>query len=820
MSIYHCGTTLRRQAVLAQPGINGLDYVEVDPTDPTRLYVHLLAPAVLGVSDVHIEGGVRVTDIAVVDVTVADAVATVVLDKVGDHSRYRLRVGTASGNVLPAFDPVLSEVEVSLLVHCLVGADCRPLPASGEPSVEGPPIDYLARDYERVRRALLDRYRLLRGPGEPEPDPAGLTSMIVEVLADAADRLFYAQDAVASEAYLHTARHRISVRRHARLLGYTMHEGHNARGWVHVGLGAGAPSALTLPGPDDDWGEIRFTTQLPDASPGTALDATLGAAAIEAHGPRVFEPMDSVTLRPALSEIRLWTWSEHECRLPRGATRAWLDGTSIIEASQQGPTPMLAPGDALLLEQRVDPQTGLAADASPTARHIVRLTSVSLVEDPVEAVTVVAVTWSEDDALPFELVVAAVVDGEAVPDVAVARGNLVPVDHGATTSHADAVARHRGEDRYTLALPGPDLTHAGPSPDSLGPATAMAEVDVSGARPVVHLVDVHGTRWSAVEDLLDAAPSDPSFVVEVDDGGWPHARFGDGQRGRAPRDAVTGEPLGFEVHGRWGTGTEGNVGAGAIVHAVAEPGPSDAGLADALRDALPFIEAIGNPLALVGGSAPETIAAVRRDAPRAFRIQQRAVTAQDYAEVAARHPEVARAHARLVWCGSWRGVRVAIDRRGSSEVDQALLDEVELYLDGLRMTGVQVIVEPPRTVPLDIALNVHLLGHASRALVGHALGERFSARVLPSGTLGLFHPDRWSFGDPLYFSRLVDEAMAVAGVCRVDTVNARFQRYGQAADGELAAGMIVAAPNEILRLDDDPSTPEQGRFELHLEGGR
>ena len=43
---------------------------------------------------------------------------------------------------------------------------------------------------------------------------------LVELLAYAADNLSYRQDAIANEAYLATARQRVSVRRHARLVDY------------------------------------------------------------------------------------------------------------------------------------------------------------------------------------------------------------------------------------------------------------------------------------------------------------------------------------------------------------------------------------------------------------------------------------------------------------------------------------------------------------------------------------------------------------------------------------------------------------------------
>ena len=64
---------------------------------------------------------------------------------------------------------------------------------------------------------------------------------LVELLAYSADQLSYYQDAVATEAYLGTARRRASVRRHARLVDYAMHDGANARAWVVVGP---APAAI------------------------------------------------------------------------------------------------------------------------------------------------------------------------------------------------------------------------------------------------------------------------------------------------------------------------------------------------------------------------------------------------------------------------------------------------------------------------------------------------------------------------------------------------------------------------------------------------
>ena len=58
--------------------------------------------------------------------------------------------------------------------------------------------------------------------------------MLLEALGYVGDQLSYYQDSVANEAFLETARQRISVRRHGRLIDYDMHEGLSARTVVQL----------------------------------------------------------------------------------------------------------------------------------------------------------------------------------------------------------------------------------------------------------------------------------------------------------------------------------------------------------------------------------------------------------------------------------------------------------------------------------------------------------------------------------------------------------------------------------------------------------
>jgi predicted phage baseplate assembly protein len=96
-----------------------------------------------------------------------------------------------------------------------------------------PEINYLAKDYGSFRQLILDRLAVTM-PDWKERHVPDLGVTLVELLAYAGDHLSYYQDAVATESYLDTARLRISIRRHARLVDYRLHEGSNARAWVTV----------------------------------------------------------------------------------------------------------------------------------------------------------------------------------------------------------------------------------------------------------------------------------------------------------------------------------------------------------------------------------------------------------------------------------------------------------------------------------------------------------------------------------------------------------------------------------------------------------
>ncbi|MDY7091988.1 MAG: putative baseplate assembly protein [Acidobacteriota bacterium] len=875
---YYCGDEERRARVRATPGIDGIDFLEVLDTEaPDALAQKLLAvrlldgpvPA-LSAENVRIEGGVRVTAIealwAMPLPDVAGAPGSLVTNQEknflaahfaaeaepqqilmvrtsarGDFSRYRLvLVEPVTGEVPPVagFDPRLSAVDFSFKVECPSDFDCKSDDPCPPEELTEPPIDYLAKDYGSFRRLLFDRLSVT-APEWQERNPADLGVALVELMAYVGDRLSYFQDAVATEAYLGTARRRASVRRHARLTDYFLHEGVNARTFVAFDVGAGAAGAV-LPGANLDAGTAgtavltRSVTAEGATLPPAQLNAAAGAGAV------IFETLADLELHPELGEIHLYTWSDRECCLPVGATAATLLGplpTRGVKAptaddpepsrrshrlqgpplSDEGLDSGLGEGDFLLFEEILGPDTGAAADADPAHRHIVRLTGAVQGVDPLDGTEVVEVTWDAADALPFPLCISGRTDAahgsRYLEGVSVARGNLVPADHGHSLQGTDLppVPEDDAEGAppyrpvleepaltFAAALPGDYFSHPeDPDPPAvLAPAVTLADFGPAEAKPQLRLV-ADGEVWQPRRDLLESGAFARELVVEMEEDRRARLRFGDGEHGRRPLPGTV-----FSPRYRAGNGLVGNLGADALTQVVTTQGG---------------IRGVRNPLPAAGGQAPEPLEDVRQYAPQAFRKQLRAVTAADYAEVSERHPEVDRAAATFRWTGSWYTVFVTVDRKGGLAVDSAFEDRLREHLGFFRLAGYDLEVDGPRFVPLDVELGICLRDGYLRTDVGRELRRVFSNRLLPDGRRGFFHPDAWTFQQPVYLSPIVAAASAVEGVASV-TVR-RFRRWGRPPEGEIGEGVLDIGRLEIAQLDNDPNFPENGRLVFRLGGG-
>lgn len=817
----------RRQAIYQHPTQIGLDYIDVQHRTPGSWYLWLyFVPAADTVPDKQVKpatlttDNIRIMDVAgqldlsmeVVEITFnppddppddqgqerAGAIRIEVREaerplQSSSHSQsYTLQLIN-----VPNLDPFFAQISFSLHVEKPGLVDSH-LSLKMEPETAPTPnINYLARDYHTFHKVLLDRLSVIM-PGWQERNPADIGMTLVEILAYAADYMSYYQDAVATEAYLGTARHRISVRRHARLLDYVIHEGCNARVWVQIQvseqlfLAEKTPLMTRLPGQD-----TCISPQANQAASGVLSQYNQGAG----EAPQVFETMHALTLLPAHNEMQLYTWGAPELVLPKGTTTATLRQSGDID---------LAPGDILILEEVKDPRTGNIAGANLAHRHAIRLATVTTTEDAIGGallgeestdIPLIEVSWQAEDALPFDLCLSTVVNGNPVTNVSVARGNIVLADHGRTVQDEPLVPDLVPEQgRYRPRLKRANMSHGTLYDDELARTQPAATAMVQSPDRAVPLITLAAADdiWTPQKDLLNSNRFSLDFVVETDNDGVASLRFGDGEHGKRP---VAGTALMATY--RIGNGSVGNVGADSIAHVVSDH---------------PGIRKVGNPLPAQGGIDPESLERVRRDAPQALRDQERAVTEADYAAIAARHPEVRRVASTLQWTGSWYTMFVIIDRANNRPVDAAFKDEMLELLRPFRLAGYDLEIRTPIMVSLDIEITVSVKPAYFRSTVRAALEAAFSSIDLPDRQRGFFHPDNFDFGQPVYLSQMVSRAMDVPGVAWVETT--RFQRWQRPAQDELKNGEITIGPFEIARLRNDPEAPEDGVMRFHLEGGQ
>lgn len=882
-----CRLEERRKKLFGNPDWNGMDFVEVSE-DQLSLCVHFFdqVPEGLTADNVRIEGGRRIRDIKVVEVEIErahdpelDDCLRIRLDRFGDFSTYRLCLVERASSVdepeqvsrqvvhrpLSGLDPRYSCIDFSFKVDCPSDLDCKAKKECPPEVFPTPEINYLAKDYASFRQLMFDRLAVTM-PEWKERHVPDLGITLVELLAYAGDHLSYYQDAVATEAYLHTARQRISVRRHAGLVDYRMHEGNNARAWVTVWTKTDLPPLK----PKD----FYFVTGFADikAASGNMVRAfdleQVPQERYEVFEPLVSDPEAPLTFRAAHSRIRFYTWGDNECCIPQGATRATLIDESEARVERGGeprPKPRtggdvapeqaavtqrvldLRPGDVLIFEEVLGPTTGNPADADPARRHAVRLTEVAPAHDGLLDRDVLEIEWEAEDALPFSLCLSSRLpapDCSWIHDVSVARGNVVLVDHGRAVDETlgpvgtketvgecacedSIIESTRVPERFRPGLGQAPLTFGEPL-GADAPAATTIRQDPRQALPRLTLTEyetgdaVHaiGPRWTSRYDLLASDADERHFVVEMDDEGRGHLRFGDGELGRLPSAGTR-----FEAVYRVGNGAAGNVGRDSINYLVLREGTLST---DEVKPR--------NPLPAQGGRAPEANAEVRLLAPHAFRSRRlRAITAEDYAELAQQNPKLQRAACELRWMGSWYEARVAVDPKGNVEADPALLAEIEGDLFKYRRMGHDLAVVPARYVPLELALEVCVLPSFTRGHVRAELIKVFGDLPLSGGGLGFFHPDNLSFGEGIHVSRIVAAAKGVEGV---ETVRVRvLKRLHKPFPAELttripkegggeeelevpSTGVLELGAMEIAQLGNDPDFPENGQLQLILRGGR
>jgi len=698
---------------------------------------------------------------------------------IGDYSTYTL------GLVYANIDPFLSEIDFKFRPGCfnLCKPDWDPPPAP----IADPAIDYLAKDYDSFRHTIIS-WMMDKVPNWQATSEADLDQVLLELFSASADELSDYQDRVMNEDYLSTARKRVSLARHARLMDYHIHQGNQASTWLALEVN----SSLTLP--------ARFQVGIaPDLDDPQSV---------------VFMGREVRLLDPLLNSIQFYTWDDSVPALEAGSVQADLiidDGTLLKTESVRD---WIQDGDVthLLIQEHLNPRTGLEPGRNPTHRQLLQLRAgeagAEIIQDPLHGLWLLRVTWEEQDKLQRNYCFSVECESTYVHDVSLFHANLVPVFHG---RKAEA---HFFEPGTVLAILG-DEYHFTRNADEgcevicMIPERPLAyrntqpggEVETQSTLEIQVEVDTVFEDWEEHSSLVhsdDGSEQGDHFVVETDGMGQSYIRFGNGINGRKlPQDAIV--HCFYQV----GRGLDGNIGADVLtVYNEA---------------AFPEIKNCWNPFDVTDGRAPEPVDEIIRRVPEAYRHRQlRAVTLQDYVDRAEELPEIARAAAKYMWTGSWRTVRIAVDPVGTSEWNEDLERKLARHLEAVHLIGDDLEIRPPRYVPLDIVIELCVHPDYWPQDVRYLLEQEFSDGYTADGRMAFFHPDLWTFGQALHRSQLAGRIQGVKGVDHVLLIT--LKRWNAATVG--TEDVLEVQSNEIILVKNDPDHKELGMISFDPKGGR
>lgn len=262
--------------------------------------------------------------------------------------------------------------------------------------------------------------------------------------------------------------------------------------------------------------------------------------------------------------------------------------------------------------------------------------------------------------------------------------------------------------------------------------------------------------WLEVTDFFGSLPNDHHYVLDRTSG---EIRFGDGRNGAIPV-ANASNPQNSIVarQYRFGGGKKGNVPAKAIKTLTT----SVEGVDD---------NQVNNLLAAHSGRDEETLDEAKKRAPRSIKSRCRAVTAEDFEQLAMQAATIKRAKALPLVHPDFPNVRVpgavtvivVPDAPGPTPLpSEGTLRTVCAYLDQRRLLTTELYVIAPAYQRVEIEAEVVADDNADLADVKKGIEQTIKDYFHP--LIGGEDGQGWPFGGTIFYSRVSQRVFTVTGV--------------------------------------------------------
>lgn len=295
-------------------------------------------------------------------------------------------------------------------------------------------------------------------------------------------------------------------------------------------------------------------------------------------------------------------------------------------------------------------------------------------------------------------------------------------------------------------------------------------------------------RWQQVADFYGSGPRDRHYVLDALSG---EIRFGNGRNGLIPPVGAGNTRLAYY---RTGGGLLGNRAANTIIQ---------------LKTTVPYVDKVTNHEPAAGGAETEDLDSLLQRAPRALRHRHRAVSLEDYEDLALlASPEVARARcvplhdlasdpdAHQLRPGTVSLIVVPRTSEVKPVPSLTLLDQVKAYLDQRHIATADLVVVGPEYVRVNVAVEVALLSREGASTVEGDVAQTLARFLHP--LTGALDQNGWDFGRKPHLSDLYALLEAVPGVDHLPSlqVTETEERPGALASGRF----LVYSGSHDIRL--------------------
>lgn len=214
-------------------------------------------------------------------------------------------------------------------------------------------------------------------------------------------------------------------------------------------------------------------------------------------------------------------------------------------------------------------------------------------------------------------------------------------------------------------------------------------------------IAVDGVDWTAVDTFGFSSPTSQHYMISVNETGRIYVKFGDGIQGAIPE-----------------TGLSIDTSTGLCSTSGAEGNSPIATLTTINGITFPTTTTVSNLLPITGGTGIETLEQLRKRIPLSIRTLRRAVTPQDFKDIAEQFTGVSKSSVGFA-CG--KKVSVYVVPVGGGVASSTLLNDVRDYFAGKKIITTKIETKAVGEIGVQYVIDAEIVPNYTNTVVATAI---------------------------------------------------------------------------------------------------